>query len=389
MGLFDIITRSLGSVPSLGGSQSVIGIDIGSSSIKMVQLRREHGKAILETYGAISLGPYAELHPGQVARLPAQRLADALRDLMRESNITAKTAGVAIPFSSSLTSVIELPPMSKDQLQRVIPLEARKYIPVPMNEITLDWFVLPKDEFSENVGPGGAPKKDVIEVLLVAIHNDVLNTFQTVMSEIQIEPQFYELEVFSAARSSLGHGVAPVMLVDIGASTTKVSIIERGVVRMSHIINQGGQEMSLSITRALNWDFEKAERVKKEQGMTLSTEAASAASQTLQPGAIPPTSIRTALLSTLGRIIPEAHKVLLSYGKKYQKNVPHIVFTGGGATVKDLIPYAQERLGAEVLLAHPFDKAEAPAFLVEVLKEVGPEFAVAVGVALRQIQNSG
>lgn len=387
MGLFDIITKSLGSVPSLGGSQSVVGIDIGSSSIKMVQLRREHGKAVLETYGAISLGPYADLHAGQVARLPAQRLADALRDLMRESNITAKTAGVAIPFTSSLTSIIEIPPMSKDQLQRVIPLEARKYIPVPMNEITLDWFVIPKDEFSENMDPNnGEKKKDVMEVLLVAIHNDVLNTFQAVMTDINIQPQFYELEVFSAARSSLGHGVAPVMLVDIGASTTKVSIIERGIVRMSHIINQGGQEMTLSITRAMNWDFEKAERIKREQGMQVEGSISHAPTG---PGALPPPSIRTALLSTLGRIIPDTHKVLLNYGKKYQKNVPHIIFTGGGATVKEILPYAQERLGSEVLIAHPFEKVEAPAFLLDVLKEVGPEFAVAVGVALRQIQNSG
>ena len=387
MGLFDIITKSLGSVPSLGGSQSVVGIDIGSSSIKMVQLRREHGKAVLETYGAISLGPYADLHAGQVARLPAQRLADALRDLMRESNITAKTAGVAIPFTSSLTSIIEIPPMSKDQLQRVIPLEARKYIPVPMNEITLDWFVIPKDEFSENLDPNnGEKKKDIMEVLLVAIHNDVLNTFQTVMTDINIQPQFYELEVFSAARSSLGHGVAPVMLVDIGASTTKVSIIERGIVRMSHIINQGGQEMTLSITRAMNWDFEKAERVKREQGMQVDGNTSNTPTGS---GALTPPSIRTALLSTLGRIIPDTHKVLLNYGKKYQKNVPHIIFTGGGATVKEILPYAQERLGSEVLIAHPFEKVEAPAFLLDVLKEVGPEFAVAVGVALRQIQNSG
>ncbi len=354
----------------------------------MVQLRREHGKAVLETYGAISLGPYADLHAGQVARLPAQRLADAIRDLMRESNITAKTAGVAIPFSSSLTSVIEIPPMSKDQLQRVIPLEARKYIPVPMNEITLDWFVIPKDEFAENVDPSsGERKKDVMEVLLVAIHNDILNTFQAVMTDVNIQPQFYELEVFSVARSSLGHGVAPVMLVDIGASTTKVSIIERGIVRMSHIINQGGQEMTLSVGRAMNWDFEKSERVKREQGMSVA--AGTPATANPAPGAMPVASIRTALLSTLGRIIPETHKVLLSYGKKYQKNVPHIIFTGGGATIKDIVPYAQERLGAEVLLSHPFEKVEAPAFLLDVLKEVGPEFAVAVGVALRHIQNSG
>lgn len=384
MGLFDAITKRLGGLPTIGGSGSVLGIDIGSSSIKIVQLRREHGRAILETYGAIALGPFAELQGGQVARLTSQRMGEAIQDLMRESNMTATVAGVSIPFSSSLTSIIEVPPMSDDQLKRAIPLEARKYIPVPMNEISLDWFVIPKDEYETSNEPDtGERKKDIVEVLLVAIHNDTLSNFQSIMQGLNIQPQFYELEIFSTARSSLGHGVAPVMVVDIGASTTKVSIIERGIVRMSHTINQGGQDMTLSISRAMSWDFEKSERVKKEQGLVLDATGPKEAG--VGPAVAQP-SIRTALLSTLGRIFPEVHKVLLNYGKKYQKNVPHVILTGGGATVKDLIPYAQERLGVQVQLAQPFDHVEGPAFLQDVLKEVGPEFSVAVGAAMRLIQ---
>ncbi len=384
MGLFDAITKRLSGLPSIGGTGSVLGIDIGSSSVKIVQLRREHGRAILETYGAIALGPFAELQTGQVARLPAQKIGEAIQDLMKESNMTATIAGVAIPFSASLTSVIELPPMSDDALKRAVPLEARKYIPVPMNEISLDWFAIPKDEYENATQPDtGERKKDVIEVLLVAIHNDTLSNFQSIMQGLNIQPQFYELEIFSTARSSLGHGVAPIMVVDIGASTTKVSIIERGIVRMSHTINQGGQDMTLSISRSMSWDFEKAERMKKEQGLSIDVPMTKEAGTGT---AMPTPPVRTALLSTLGRIFPEVHKVLLNYGKKYQKNVPHVILTGGGATIKDLIPYAQERLGAQVQLAQPFDHVEGPAFLHDVLKEVGPEFSVAVGAAMRIIQ---
>jgi type IV pilus assembly protein PilM len=375
MSILDTITQSVGS--AFGGlfgktsGQSVIGIDIGSSSVKIVQLRRENGKAILETYGALALGPYGGEKIGNVVRLQQEKLVEALTDLLKEGNITATRAGVAVPYTTSITSIITLPYMSQEQVSRTVPLEARKYIPVPMNEVTLDWYVIPKDDsqFGDAVD-----RKAPIEVLIIAIQNETLQYIQRVLDSAGLTPLFYELEVFSAARSSLGHGIAPVMLLDIGAATTKVSIVERGIIRASHTANRGGQEMTLAVARALNLDFEAAEKAKRDVGLMPN------------PSTEQTALIRTALLSTLGHIFSEAHKVLLEYGKRYQKTVGHILLTGGGATLKDIIPYAKERLSvSDVSLAYPFEKVENPAFLNDILKEVGPEFAVAVGAALRAL----
>ena len=382
MGILDTIRSSLMSAQK-GRSGSVIGVDIGSSSIKVVQLRQEKGRAVLETYGEIALGPYAGTEVGRATHLQPSELTKALTDLMTEANVTATDSGVSVPFSASLTSVIEMPKMDQSQLDHMIPLEARKYIPANINEVMLDWFIIPDDpaqaEWSrsrsgdtQKVSEGSGKT----EVLLVAIHNEILNNFQTITTEASLNVGFYELEIFGAVRSSLSHGIAPVMVVDIGAATTKVYIVERGIIRFSHLINQGSQDLTLGISRALGFNFERSERAKREQGLIVREGGDQAQDN----------QVKEALLSTLGRIFSDVNRVLLSYEKKYGRNISRVVLAGGGASLYGLPEYAGELVSVDVERSNPFDRVQTPAFLEDVLVEVGPEFAVSVGMALRKMQ---
>jgi type IV pilus assembly protein PilM len=359
---------------------SVLGIDIGASSAKIVQLRASKGAAILETYGEIALGPYAQQSIGKAVKLTAEKIAEALSDVMREANVTSRTGGLSIPFSSSLVNVIDLPNVQPEQLKRMIPIEARKYIPLPINEVSLDWFVIPHEEGEASAFDRVQEKTPLQakgqEVLLVAIHNDILQNYRTVATNSGVKVEFYEIEIFSAIRSSVGHGLAPILVVDLGAATTKVYIIERGVVRLSHLVSAGGQQMTETLARSLGWEFDKAERVKREHGL-LSASAYSADEND---------KIKTALLSTLSRVFSEVNRVLLSYGQRYNKNVSRVVLTGGGASLPGLSATAKESLSAEVEIANPFARTEAPAFLENVLREIGPGFAVSVGIALRKLR---
>src|SRR3989344_1558180 len=127
-------------------SGSVIGIDFGSSAIKVVQLKSKNGRAVLETYGSISLGPYDELDVGQTTNLSVDKLSEALNDLLKESNVTTKNAILSIPARASLIFVIELPSSIKEnELPDVVPIESRKYIPVPISEVSLDWWIIPSE----------------------------------------------------------------------------------------------------------------------------------------------------------------------------------------------------------------------------------------------------
>lgn len=379
---FADMVREVSSALGGGRESSVLGIDIGASSAKIVQLRASRGSAILETYGEIALGPYGGAAIGKAVKLTPEKTAEALIDLMREANVTARAGGVSIPFSASLVSVLDLPKVDKETLKRIVPIEARKYIPLPVAEVALDWFVIPHDEqegqsaFDQVEAPAPVRAKGV-EVLLVAIHNEILKNYQTVASTAGIKVDFYEIEIFSATRSSIGHGLAPVLVVDLGAATTKMYIVERGVVRMTHLVTSGGQHMTENLGRSLSWEFEKAERMKRERGLIASSAYSANENDT----------ISAALLSTLNRVFSEIDRVLLSYGQRYNKNVSHVLLTGGGASLPGLAEHAKMALHAEVEIADPFSRTESPAFLESVLRGIGPGFAVSVGLALRKLKN--
>lgn len=361
---------------------SVVGVDIGSSSIKVVQLRASRGTAVLETYGEIALGPYGKQAIGKVVKLTPEKIAEALHDVLNEANVTTHEASMSVSFSGTMMTVVDLPKVNAEALKRIIPLEARKYIPVPISEVTLDWFAIPADDTDKSAFDVLTRTKETKpagqEVLLVAIQNAALQSMQTISQAAGLSVDFYEIEVFSAIRSSFERGIAPIAFVDIGAGTTKVYIVERGIVRLTHLIMVGGQHMTETLSHAMGWDFEKAERVKREHGLIDNT--AYSRDENAQ--------IQSILLSTLSRVFTEVNRVLLSYGQRYNKNIGHVVLLGGGASLPGLTAIARTSLAIEVDIALPFTHTEAPAFLDSVLQTIGPGFAVSVGLALRKLQQS-
>lgn len=363
---------------------SVIGIDIGTSSIKIVQLKKERGVAVLETYGELSLGSYAGLELGQSTNLDAPKIAEALLDLIREANITSNNAGMSIPFSSSLTSLILMPDLSANKLASMIPIEARKYIPVPISEVTLDWFIIPDekkihhDEDDEDDRSGMVNKVKKTEVLLVAIHNNTLNKYNEIVNTANLEASFFEIEIFSAIRAVVDENITTVMVLDMGAESTKLYIVEYGVVKKSHVINSGGQDITQALAKSIGVSISKAEEYKRGHGADYRSADADREEDKLV--------FKDIIIQGLDRIFSEASKVSVQYQKKYNKNIGTVILTGGGATIKGLLPIAEKYFETNVILSNPFSKIVAPAFFEDVLKEVGPEFAVAIGLALRRLQ---
>jgi len=354
-------------------SDSVLGIDIGSSSIKVVQLKRQGGKAILETYGALSLGPYAKVDFGKVTNLTGDEIALALKDTLKESSVTTSYGEMAIPSSSSLIFTLSLPSsLSEEDLKNVIPNEARKYIPIPINEVTLDWFIIPKEAevLDEDISRKVVKNPESnLEVLVVAIQNDTLLKYQDILKKSSIKSNSFELEIFSSVRSSFSHDIAPVLLIDFGASKTKLSIVENGIIRLFHVVNKGGQDISNNIANSLNISFTEAEKMKRVHGLDENSSR----------------EISDIVRLSIDYIFSETNNVVLTYEKKYNNSISKVVLSGGGSLIKGLLPYSKNSFHTEVILSDPFSKIEAPLFLEPVLKASGPEFAVAVGLALKQL----
>ncbi len=358
---------------------SVLGIDIGTSAIKVVQIRKKGGKAVLETYGALALGPYAGVSVGKATNLPIDKTINALTDILREAHTTTKRAGVAIPFSSSFMTTIELPTENERQIATMVPLEARKYIPVPITEVNLDWSIIPKDKLNSDRNSvdnedGGLPKIEKTEVLVVAIHNDTIAEYQDIVQKANLDANFFEIEIFSTMRSVVEQNSDPVMILDIGAATTKLYIIERGGVRLSHTINRGSQDITSSIAASLGVSVEQAEIMKRTTGYVKNSSDNK--------------DVSGLVMLTLDFIFGETQRVMFTYQQKHLKSIKKVILVGGGAAMKGVLDIAKETFKTEVVQGDPFSKLESPAFLTEVLKNNGPEFAVAVGIALRRLSES-
>ena len=326
-------------------------------------MRKEHGQAVLETYGELSLGPYGGSEVGQATNLSAEQITETLKDLLREAQVTTTNCGVSIPFSRSLLILVELPYRADAEEQKtVIELEARKYIPVPVSEVQLDWFIVPYRNPSDD-----AKSKEKIEVLLVAVHNDELSLLQRVVAAAGLSASFYEIEIFSTIRATVDEHVKPVMVLDIGAASTKTYVIEHGIVALSHSTSIGSQDITRAISVSNNVSIARAEALKKEEGLGVS-------SATSSPELV------------FSRIFSEVRRVLMQYETTHKKSVTSIIFTGGGGVTKELGTYAKNVFSIDVRVADPFAKTSAPAFMRPVLQEIGPEFAVAVGLALRKLE---
>lgn len=350
---------------------SVIGVDIGMSAIKVVQIKKKKGKAILETYGELALGPFAGIEVGRAVSLSTDKITEAVRDIIKESNVTSKSAGIAIPLSSSFITLIKLPPVDEKKLGEIVPLEARKYIPLPISEVLLDWWVIPQeDSLPASIGDTKESKPTGLDVLIVAIHNEALQKYSDISAGAYLNTSFFEIELFSSLRSALIPGIQSQAVLDMGASTTKLFIIDRGVLKVAHTINRGSQDITLAISKSLNISIASAEDLKRTYG--------------LNPSSDHP-DLPEIIMLTLDYIFYEANRVILNYEKKFNKPIGKIVLSGGGALLKGLNELSSNNFQTEVVLADPFKKLETPAFLADILKEAGPEFTVAIGLALRRL----
>ena len=355
-------------------NNSALGIDIGSSAIKIVQLKKKNGKAVLETYGAISLGPYANTDIGAITNLKAEDLSKALADLIKESNVTINSGAMAIPSSASLIFIISLPSkISEEELASVVPIEARKYIPVPMNEVTLDWVAIPKEPESYNSNQSITQKEpeqeSKQEILVIAIHNEIVERYREVLNKTALISKVFEMEIFGNIFSSLSHDISPVLLIDFGASKTKLSIVESGVVHIFHVVNRGGNDISRNISQSMNIPFSEAEKLKCSVGLDDQKDA----------------KVSEITKSSIAYIFSDINNVVFNFEKRYNKNISKVVLTGGGSLMSGLLEKAKENFSTEVILTDPFQKTEFPAFLLPILKTSGPEFSVALGLALRQL----
>ncbi len=343
---------------------SFLGVDIGTSSIKIVQLTKHKNTYKLDTYGEIQFfdkGSKEELEEQSLKMLDDQ-VADLLKSIVKETGAKAKKASMAVPVFSSFSTIMEMPDLEKNELKKAIEFQARQYVPAPIDQLTLSSVIVKRED-------GQQGKKGKIQVLLVAIPNEVKLKYTNIASLSGLELMALEMETFPMARSILKGRKDTVLIVDIGLKSTNYCIADEGFVKLSHNYDISGASLTQAFLDFAGGDYKKAENLKKTMGLKMTPGQMEAASD---------------IFGYINSIIIEADRIMNEFFNKNAKRVQSVVLSGGSAWMPGLLEYFQDKLNVNVSVANPFAGLVYPKELEETLKEIGPSFAIAIGLAMRK-----
>lgn len=346
-------------------SKNFLGIDIGTSAIKIVELSRRGDRIKLENYGEASAltlyeKPFRTLDKSTLL-LSGQDIAKAITAIFEEAKILERKAVFSIPDFSTFFTDFELPPMTKEELSEAVKYQAKQYIPMPLSEVTLDWSII------EGRMGNKSQKSTPLKILLVAVPNEMINQYQEIASIARIKLQAIEAETFGLLRSLVRDDKRVICMVDIGAQSTTVNIVDKGILKKSHSFDISGNELTQLISKSLNIDHKEAERFKREKGFD-------------DP------DIKKILLPLVDFILSEIEKVSLTFYQTEGKEIAKIILAGGSVQIPGLKQHFSEKFKAEVEIGNPFANIFYPPILEDIIKKMGPSYAIAVGMALRGLE---
>ena len=383
---------------------SYLGIDIGTSSIKMVELENYKNQARLKTYG------YADISTNILRSnidKNNQIIANHIVDLVAKSNVQTRQVVSALPTFSVFNFIISIAPIPKKDLPAAIKWEAKKYIPIPIDDMILDWKILNKKEVGgkkeekqdlkkeEPIKEDKEEKKEGKEtpneeqaeqkraeevvksksidnnyrILLTAAPKNLVARYIDIFKRTKMNLLSLETEAFALSRSLIGNDPSNVLIVDIGANTADIRVIEQGVPVLNRGIDTGGESITKNIMTSMNVNRERAEQFKRDFGLS----------------SLGQKNVPDVIQKSLDSIVNEIKYVFELYQRQGTAKIDKIVLTGGSSFLPNLPEYLSDLLHIPVIIGDPWDRIIYPLDLKPVLQEIGPRMGAAIGLAMRDI----
>ena len=363
---FGSLKESLKKILPIGkGPITVLGIDIGNSTIRVVELAKHGEQEMLKNYAVVPLLPAYERPIKKIkqnrALLSSTEIAEILNSILKEAEIKTKRAVFSIPDLATFFTSFVLPPMSKEEMPQAVRFEARRHVPLPLSEITLDWLVT-KGRVSDH-------KTSDLEILLVAVPNTTIDQYTKIAELCGLELISLEAEVFGLFRALVKDNHAAVGLIEIGGQSTTCSVVDGKTIKLSHSFDIAGNSLTQRLSKSLNLEYKQAENLKKIQGIFKGVQ-----------------NTRNILTPLLDLILVEIDKVVQSFYRQEGKEIETYILAGDSALLPGLKQYFSKSLGKEVNIAQPFVDMVYPPILEEIVKEIGPGFSVAAGMALKELE---
>jgi type IV pilus assembly protein PilM len=360
-------------------SKNCLGVDVGTSSIKIVELSRRGETTKLEKYGeiyseAVFERPFRTFEKDTLL-LSGREISRAITAVTKEAKISEKKAVLSIPDFSSFFTTFDLPSMTDEEIPQAVRFEARHHIPLPLSEVTLDWSIIKRETIDQ--------KRARLKILLVAVPNEIINQYQQIALLSNLKLVALEAEVFGLIRALIRDEEKTILLLDTGAQSSNLSIIDNSLLKSSYSFDVSANEMIQILARTFNTDFQTAEDLVKLYGILPIDKIDK---DFKLPPSVSPQKIREVLIPFADLMLLEINRISQSFFQTEQKEVGKIIIAGGMALLPGLKEYFVANLQKEIEIANPFQDIIYPPIHEGTLRELGPSYSVATGMALRGLE---
>ncbi len=341
-----------------------VGLDIGSSSVKLVQLAERRGAFALHAFGAAPLPPEAIVDG---ALMNSSAIVQAIQELVARQKLKVRDVAIGVRGHSVIIKKISLPRMTQEELDDSIQWEAEQYIPFDVKDVNIDTQILTPD--------GDAAGQ--MDVLLVAAKKDMINDYTSVCAEAGLTATVVDVDAFAVQNAFEvnydGAGDETVVLINVGAAVTNVNILAHGVTTFTRDVTMGGNAFTEEIQKQLNISYDEAEALKVGgQGET---------------DAVVPQEVERVIQGVADQLGGEIQRSLDFYASTAPGSaVTRLYLSGGTARIPALFKVIEARGGVPVEVLNPFKNIEIDnrRFDPAVILAAAPSAAVGVGLALRR-----
>lgn len=329
------------------------GLDIGTSSIKIAQLKKSFGKFELIAFGS---APVESGVSQSDSAIDKKKISEEVKRLVHSMHLVTKNVVVSLPGSSVFTTVIKLPKMPMSELKKAISFQAEQNIPLKITDVRIDWQII-----------GESPNSGEVSVMIIAAPIIKTKKVADIVEDAGLDIQAVEINALAVSRS-LQANEPLYAVVDIGTYTTEITVVQSNVMTLTRSIPVGGQVMTRAIAQDLNIEEDQAEQFKLKFGVD----------KERMEG-----KLFKAAKPILKNLTEEIERSIKYYSDQYNQNVTIIKLTGGGSKTIGIQGFIADQLGMNVVYGNPWAMVVHKPDITNQLNQNAPEFAVAVGLAMR------
>lgn len=341
-----------------------LGVDIGTTSIKIVELGSGKKLPAMKNYAFLENQDYLnnpkKAIQSSTVKISEKEAAEFLRILIEESGIKTKDAAASIPGFSAFATLLELPLVSLAETAKAMDFQIKQYIPVPLSEVSVDWV---------KVGERTNQENPTQQIFLVSVANETVAKYQNIFKAAGLNLAALEIEGLSLARVLTADSDETTLIIDIGARGTTILIAQGGFLKVISQTDFAGASLTQNLASGLKIPVKKAEELKRQQGL----------------GGMAHQELSTLIQPILNVIMNSARQVKENFEGNYKERIERIILSGGGANLKGIEEYCKSQFNLPVTRSAALSFTDYPSKLEPLVNELSPSFSVAVGLAMRNL----